>query len=81
MDHRQANISEEAQQRGKRVLGRFGVRGLGLIGPIFPGVTASVLIGIGVGADSRELTRWITIGIVALYGIYAFGLAVLIELF
>jgi hypothetical protein len=76
-----ANISEEAQQRGKRVLGRFGVRGLGLIGPIFPGVTASVLIGVTAGADRRDLVRWMTIGIVGLYGIYAFGLALLIELF
>jgi hypothetical protein len=76
-----ANISEEAQARGKKVLGRFGVRGLGLIGPIFPGVTASVLIGIGAGADRRDLIRWMSIGIVGLYGVYAFGLALLIELF
>ena len=76
-----ANISEEAQERGKRILGRFGVRGLGLIGPIFPGVTASVLIGVGAGADRRDLTRWMTIGIVVLYGIYSFGLALLIEVF
>ncbi len=76
-----ANISEEAQARGARILGRFGARGLGLIGPIFPDVTASVLIGVGSGADRRELIRWMTTGIVALYGIHAFGLALLIELF
>jgi hypothetical protein len=76
-----ANISEEAQQRGTRILGRFGTRGLGLIGPIFPGVTASVLIGVTAGADRDDLVRWMTIGIVGLYGIYAFGLALLIELF
>ena len=76
-----ANVSEEAQERGKRILGRFGTRGLGLIGPLFPGVTASVLIGVGAGADTKELTRWMTVGIVALYGIYAFGLQLLIDLF
>lgn len=76
-----ANVSEEAQERGTRILGRFGVRGLGLVGPIFPGVTASVLIGVGAGADRRELTKWMTIGIVGMYGLFSFGLALLIELF
>jgi len=78
---RKANVSDEAQERGKRILGKYGIRGLGLIGPIFPGVTASVLIGVGAGAERTELARWMTIGIVTLYGVYAFGLALLMELF
>ena len=76
-----ANVSEEAQARGKKILGRYGVRGLGLVGPIFPGVTASALIGIGAGADKRELATWLSIGTVVLYGIYTIGLALIIELF
>jgi hypothetical protein len=76
-----ANVSEEAQERGRRILGRWGTRGLGIIGPIFPGVTAAVLIGVGAGADARELGRWMTAGILGMYGLDTVGLWLLVELF
>lgn len=60
---------------------RYGVRGLGLVGPIFPGVTASVVGGLALGLDRRELGKWMTIGIVVMYGLYSLGLWLLIELF
>ena len=72
---------EQAQAQVRRILGERGVRGLGLIGPLFPGVTVSVIAGLAVGAERGELIRWMTIGILALFAIYTVGLAVLIELF
>ena len=35
-----------------RLADRYGARGLGLVGPIFPGVTASVLIGFAMSFSS-----------------------------
>lgn len=60
---------------------RYGVRGLGLVGPIFPGVTASVVGGLALGLDRRQLGRWLTIGIVVMYGLYALGLSLLVWVF
>lgn len=73
------NISEEKLEGGKKMLGKYGVEGLGLIGPIFPGVTVTVLIGLAAGIGRRALATWMAIGIVLLYGIYTIGLAVIIE--
>ena len=72
---------EEATERVSRLLGERGVRGLGLIGPLFPGVTVSVVGGLAVGADRNELIKWMTIGILALFAIYTVGLVILIEVF
>lgn len=72
---------EQAQERVSRILGDRGVRGLGLVGPLFPGVTVSVIAGLAVGADRGELIRWMTIGIFTLFAIYTVGLVVLIEVF
>ncbi|MGI9586472.1 MAG: hypothetical protein ACR2N7_12870 [Acidimicrobiia bacterium] len=72
---------EEAAERVGRLLGERGVRGLGLVGPIFPGVSISVIAGLAMGAGRGELIRWMTIGILALFGLYTIGLAVLIEVF
>ena len=71
---------EAAEERVSGLLGRWGVRGLGLIGPIFPGVTVSVIVGMAIGVDRNQLIRWMTIGILGLYAAYTVGLAVLIEL-
>ena len=71
---------EAAQERVSGLLGRWGVRGLGLIGPIFPGVTVSVIVGIGIGVDRNRLVRWMSFGILGLYAIYTIGLALLIEI-
>ena len=65
----------------RRIIDRHGARGLGLIGPIFPGVTASVLIGLTVGLRRSEIARWMTIGIAAIFALYTVGLWLLIELF
>jgi hypothetical protein len=77
---RRANISDEKLEKGKKMLGKYGTRGLGLIGPIFPGVTVSVLIGLTAGIDKKELTKWMSIGVLAMYAIYTAGLAVIIEI-
>jgi membrane protein DedA with SNARE-associated domain len=77
---RKANISEEKMGKGKEILGDYGTRGLGLVGPLFPGVTVSVLIGLAAGIDRKELAMWMSIGILGMYAIYTVGLAVIIEI-
>lgn len=71
---------DEAQAKVSKLLGRWGVQGLGLIGPIFPGVTVSVIVGLAVGVDRNQLVRWMTIGILGLYALYTVGLVLLIEI-
>ncbi|GMQ98629.1 MAG: hypothetical protein BMS9Abin17_1150 [Acidimicrobiia bacterium] len=77
---KKANISDEKLEKGKQMLGDYGTRGLGLIGPIFPGVTVSVLIGLAAGIDRKELAKWMSIGVLGMYGIYTVGLALIIEI-
>jgi hypothetical protein len=71
---------EEAQEKVAGLLGKWGVRGLGLIGPIFPGVTVSVVAGLAIGVDRNELVKWMTIGIFGLFAVYTVGLAIIIEI-
>lgn len=71
---------EDAHEKVGKVLGQWGTRGLGLIGPIFPGVTVSIVVGLAAGIDRNELVKWMTIGIFGLYAVYTVGLAVLIEI-
>ena len=71
---------EVAQEKVAGLLGKWGVRGLGLIGPIFPGVTVSVVAGLAIGADRNELIKWMTVGIFGLFALYTVGLALLIEI-
>ena len=66
--------------RVRRFVDRFGVRGLGIVGPIFPGVTASVIGGLALGLDRRALGKWMTIGIIGMYGLYVLGLTLLASL-
>ena len=61
------------------MLGKYGTKGLGLIGPIFPGVTLTVLIGLAAGIDRKDLATWMALGIVILYGVYTVGLVLIIE--
>ena len=75
-----ANISDERLEKGQKMLGTYGTRGLGMIGPIFPGVTVSVVIGLAAGIDKKELARWMSIGVLAMYAIYTIGLALIIEI-
>jgi len=58
---------------------RHGARGLGLVGPTFPGVTASVVLGLALHVDKKALARWMSIGIVVLFAVYTAGLWLLIE--
>ncbi len=71
----------EADSRVQRFVDRYGVRGLGIVGPIFPGVTVSVAGGLALGLDRRQLGKWMTIGIIAMYGLYVLGLSLLLYLF
>lgn len=73
------DISDEKLESGKRMLGKWGTEGLGLFGPIFPGVTVSALIGLAAGIDRKSLATWMALGIVVLYGLYTIGLVVIIE--
>ena len=57
---KKATISEERMGKGKQTLGKYGVRGLGLVGPIFEGVAVSVLIGLAAGIDRKELATWMS---------------------
>jgi hypothetical protein len=61
----------ESDGRARRVFERFGPVGLGLIGPVFPGVVASSLAGVAVGADSKRLGIWLTIGIGLWFGLFS----------
>jgi hypothetical protein len=77
---KRANISDERMGKGEQMLGKYGVEGLGFIGPVFPGVTVTVLIGLAAGIDRKVLAKWMGIGVLAMYGIYTIGLAVIIEI-
>ena len=46
---------------------------LGLVGPTFPGVTASAVLGLAAGFDRDRLARWMAIGIGGLYAVYTVG--------
>jgi hypothetical protein len=78
---RKASITEEQMEKGRRVLGKYGIEGLGLFGPIFPGVTVSALIGLGAGVERKELAKWMSLGILILYAVYVVGLWILVEVF
>jgi membrane protein DedA with SNARE-associated domain len=77
---KKASISDEKMSKGSQMLGKYGIRGLGLVGPIFPGVTVSVLIGLAAGIDRKQLVIWMSIGVLAMYAVYTVGLALIIEI-
>jgi uncharacterized membrane protein len=66
--------------RVRRIVDRWGAKGLGLIGPVFPGVTASVLVGLALGLERSTLARWMSLGVGVMFAIYTGGLWLLIEL-
>ena len=61
---------QKAESRVQGLIDRYGVKGLGLIGPIFPGVAASALAGLALGLETRALARWMSVGTAALYAVY-----------
>ncbi len=68
------------ESRVREFADRYGPRGLGLVGPIFPGVTASVVLGLALGMHKTDLARWMSIGIAVMFALYCGGLWLLIEL-
>lgn len=65
-----ADREEKAESRVQRLIDRYGVKGLGIIGPFFPGVAASSLAGLAMGLDARALARWMSAGTALLYAAY-----------
>lgn len=70
---------ENDDSRIREFANRYGERGLGLIGPVFPGVTPSVVLGLALGMDRKSLARWLLIGIAVMFALYCGGLWLLIE--
>lgn len=62
-----------------RSVERFGAKGLGIVGPIVPGVTASVVLGLAMGLPRAALGRWMSIGIAIMFALYCGGLWLLID--
>jgi uncharacterized membrane protein len=69
----------DPDSRIRQLTDRYGAKGLGLVGPIFPGVTASVLVGLALGLSRSALARWLSIGIAVMFALYTVGLWLLIE--
>lgn len=74
-------INPNAEAWVGRISERWGVKGIGMFGPIFPGVTISSLIGLALGHDPRELAKWLSIGASILYAIYTLGIWLIFVLF
>ena len=76
--------TDEAERRtdsrSHRLVERYGAKGLGMVGPIFPGVTGSVIIGLGMGLERKAIARWMSLGIAVMFAIYVAGLWSLIEI-
>jgi hypothetical protein len=70
----------DPDSRIRQLTDRYGAKGLGLVGPIFPGVTASVLMGLALGLSRSSLAKWLSIGIAVMFALYTAGLWLLIEL-
>lgn len=62
--------------RGERLLERYGLPGLALIGPVLIGTHLAAFLALALNIDSRKTARWMTAGIV----IWAAAMAVLAEL-
>lgn len=72
-------IELDPDSRIGRMTQRFGVAGLGIVGPLVPGVTMSVLIGLALGFPRNAIARWMSIGVAAMYAVYTTGLWLLVE--
>jgi len=67
------------ESRLGRIIDRFGERGLGLVGPVFPGVTAALVLGFALQLKRRPLLIWLSIGVALMYAVYVGALAWLID--
>ena len=70
----------DTNSRIRQIGDRYGAKGLGLVGPIFPGVTASVVIGLSLGFERTAIARWMSIGVAAMFAVCTLGLWLLVEL-
>lgn len=70
---------ELSSPRVRALVEHHGAKGLGLVGPLFPGVTASVVVGLALGLHRNELGRWLSLGSGLLYGIYTVGLWLILD--
>lgn len=62
--------AEAKEGHARRLIDRYGPEGLGLIGPLFPGVVASAIFGVGLQIDPKQLGRWLMAGIAFWFGAY-----------
>ncbi len=65
--------------RAKDLAERFGAKGLGVVGPLLLGPTFTVMLGLGLGIEKRELAFWFAIGTAVTFAIYTFGIWLLIQ--
>lgn len=56
--------------RTRAAFDRHGIVGLGLIGPLFPGVVTSSISSVAMGIESKRLGRWLTVGIACWFAVY-----------
>ena len=61
---------KHTESRTRGLIERYGSPGLGLVGPIFPGVIVSAISGVAIGIDSKHLGRWLTVGIAAWFAVF-----------
>lgn len=49
--------------RGQRVMERYGLPGLALLGPLVTGIHVAALVAIGAGANRRSTLYWLSLGV------------------
>lgn len=49
--------------RARRIWEKYGIKGIGLIGPLFPGAPLAAAIGVALGAPRYKLFAWFTAGV------------------
>lgn len=74
-------ISPKAEASIGRINERWGVKGIGLFGPIFPGVMISSLLGLALGHNPKDLAKWLSIGASLLYAVYTLGIWLIFTVF
>jgi len=68
-----AKKKSKSWERIARIMDKYGIMGLGLLVPPFPGAPAGTLIGLALGASRGKVILWMSAGIV----VWAAGLAVI----
>lgn len=51
--------------RGQRVMERYGLPGLALLGPLVTGIHVAALVAVGAGASRRATLVWLSLGVLA----------------